>query len=319
MPGSRRWSGSSRTPTAIGSSSSTTAPARSSARRWSRPWPRPLRRTARPSRSCRSPRPSSGSTASWSRDRRPVRARRRADAPGRPPGRPARRPTRASRPARPRRGPTRPPCWRPVESRSMSFPAMPSNLKVTVPADLARATALLAGADATRRTGIGHDSHPFGPGRRRSCWAASRSPGAPRLHGHSDGDVVAARRRRRAARGGRARRSRPPVPGRRARRRRASPARELLADVRGRLARRGLAPGRRRPDDRRAPARGSGVTSTRCAAAIAELARSRRRAPSTSRPRPATSTAPTAPVGRSRPRARTIESRRSTTSGSTTR
>jgi 2-C-methyl-D-erythritol 4-phosphate cytidylyltransferase/2-C-methyl-D-erythritol 2,4-cyclodiphosphate synthase len=68
-------------------------------------------------------------------------------------------------------------------------PGDAANLKVTVPADLARATFLLTGSDSTRRTGIGHDAHPFGPGEPLRIGGVE-IPGAPRLHGHSDGDVV---------------------------------------------------------------------------------------------------------------------------------
>jgi len=68
-------------------------------------------------------------------------------------------------------------------------PGDPDNLKVTVPADLARAVDLLGGADAARRTGIGQDAHSFGPGEPLRLGGLD-IPGAPRLHGHSDGDVV---------------------------------------------------------------------------------------------------------------------------------
>jgi 2-C-methyl-D-erythritol 4-phosphate cytidylyltransferase/2-C-methyl-D-erythritol 2,4-cyclodiphosphate synthase len=68
-------------------------------------------------------------------------------------------------------------------------PGDPGNLKVTVPADLARAAELLAGPVPTRRTGIGHDAHPFGPGEPLRLGGVEIA-GAPRLHGHSDGDVV---------------------------------------------------------------------------------------------------------------------------------
>ena len=68
-------------------------------------------------------------------------------------------------------------------------PGDAANLKVTVPADLARATYLLTGSDATRRTGIGHDAHPFGPGEPLRLGGVEIQ-GAPRLYGHSDGDVV---------------------------------------------------------------------------------------------------------------------------------
>lgn len=68
-------------------------------------------------------------------------------------------------------------------------PGDPANLKVTMSADLARVASLIAGPDATRRTGIGHDAHPFGPGEPLRLGGVD-IPGAPRLHGHSDGDVV---------------------------------------------------------------------------------------------------------------------------------
>jgi 2-C-methyl-D-erythritol 4-phosphate cytidylyltransferase/2-C-methyl-D-erythritol 2,4-cyclodiphosphate synthase len=64
----------------------------------------------------------------------------------------------------------------------------PANLKVTRPDDLARAEAALTGGWATR-TGIGHDSHPFGPDAPLVLGGVT-IPGAPRLYGHSDGDVV---------------------------------------------------------------------------------------------------------------------------------
>jgi 2-C-methyl-D-erythritol 4-phosphate cytidylyltransferase/2-C-methyl-D-erythritol 2,4-cyclodiphosphate synthase len=68
-------------------------------------------------------------------------------------------------------------------------PGDPANLKVTVPADLARAADLLAGPVPVRRSGIGHDAHPFGPGESLRLGGIEIT-GAPRLHGHSDGDVV---------------------------------------------------------------------------------------------------------------------------------
>ncbi|MEA2609371.1 MAG: 2-C-methyl-D-erythritol 4-phosphate cytidylyltransferase, partial [Chloroflexota bacterium] len=64
-------------------------------------------------------------------------------------------------------------------------PGDPDNLKVTVPGDLRRAGAALAGPSAIR-TGIGHDSHPFGPGVPLALGGVEID-GAPRLHGHSDG------------------------------------------------------------------------------------------------------------------------------------
>jgi 2-C-methyl-D-erythritol 4-phosphate cytidylyltransferase/2-C-methyl-D-erythritol 2,4-cyclodiphosphate synthase len=64
----------------------------------------------------------------------------------------------------------------------------PANLKVTLPDDLARAEAAI-GATRTVRTGIGHDSHPFGPDSPLLLGGVEIG-GAPRLYGHSDGDVV---------------------------------------------------------------------------------------------------------------------------------
>jgi 2-C-methyl-D-erythritol 2,4-cyclodiphosphate synthase len=45
------------------------------------------------------------------------------------------------------------------------------------------------GGTAGRRTGIGHDAHPFGPGAPLALGGVLIE-GAPRLHGHSDGDVA---------------------------------------------------------------------------------------------------------------------------------
>jgi 2-C-methyl-D-erythritol 4-phosphate cytidylyltransferase/2-C-methyl-D-erythritol 2,4-cyclodiphosphate synthase len=64
----------------------------------------------------------------------------------------------------------------------------PTNLKVTLPDDLERVTALV-GATTVVRTGIGHDSHPFGPGSPLALGGIEIA-GAPRLHGHSDGDAL---------------------------------------------------------------------------------------------------------------------------------
>ena len=68
-------------------------------------------------------------------------------------------------------------------------PGDPANLKVTVPADLARVAAALAPAGAGRRTGIGHDQHGFGPGASLRLGGLTFE-GVPRLVGHSDGDVA---------------------------------------------------------------------------------------------------------------------------------
>lgn len=64
----------------------------------------------------------------------------------------------------------------------------PGNLKVTLPADLDRVRSVVAGHGLVR-TGIGHDSHPFGPGVGLVLGGVVIA-GAPRLHGHSDGDVA---------------------------------------------------------------------------------------------------------------------------------
>jgi 2-C-methyl-D-erythritol 4-phosphate cytidylyltransferase/2-C-methyl-D-erythritol 2,4-cyclodiphosphate synthase len=70
-----------------------------------------------------------------------------------------------------------------------AVPGDPDNLKVTVPADLARATTLLSRSGRGLRTGIGHDAHPFGPGSPLRLGGVD-IPRAARLYGHSDGDVV---------------------------------------------------------------------------------------------------------------------------------
>jgi 2-C-methyl-D-erythritol 4-phosphate cytidylyltransferase/2-C-methyl-D-erythritol 2,4-cyclodiphosphate synthase len=68
-----------------------------------------------------------------------------------------------------------------------AIPGDPANLKVTLPDDLARVEQALAPAPA--RIGFGHDSHPFGPGNGLRL-GGIEIPAAPRLAGHSDGDVV---------------------------------------------------------------------------------------------------------------------------------
>jgi 2-C-methyl-D-erythritol 4-phosphate cytidylyltransferase / 2-C-methyl-D-erythritol 2,4-cyclodiphosphate synthase len=68
-------------------------------------------------------------------------------------------------------------------------PGEPANLKVTVPADLDRAATLLGSTPSRTRSGIGHDRHPFGPGEPLRLGGIELS-GAPRLYGHSDGDVA---------------------------------------------------------------------------------------------------------------------------------
>ena len=68
-----------------------------------------------------------------------------------------------------------------------AIPGHPDNLKVTLPADLDRAAALLA--PAALRIGFGHDGHPFGPGEPLALGGVEIA-GAPRLRGHSDGDAA---------------------------------------------------------------------------------------------------------------------------------
>jgi len=65
-------------------------------------------------------------------------------------------------------------------------PGHVDNIKVTVPADLPRAASILLGGP---RVGYGEDSHPFGPGEPLALGGIEIA-GAPRLSGHSDGDVV---------------------------------------------------------------------------------------------------------------------------------
>jgi len=74
-----------------------------------------------------------------------------------------------------------------------AVPGDPMNLKVTVPGDLERAGAELLGPvafDASSvRAGFGSDGHPFGPGEPLALGGITIA-GAPRLYGHSDGDVA---------------------------------------------------------------------------------------------------------------------------------
>lgn len=74
-------------------------------------------------------------------------------------------------------------CMIPVHA----IPGEPANLKVTLPADLRRVQQALAPEVA--RVGFGHDSHPFGPGAPLRLGGIEIT-GAPRLAGHSDGDVA---------------------------------------------------------------------------------------------------------------------------------
>lgn len=74
-------------------------------------------------------------------------------------------------------------CMIPVHA----IPGEPSNLKVTLPDDLRRVAFALDPGIA--RVGLGHDSHPFGPGSGLRLGGVEIA-GAPRLSGHSDGDVA---------------------------------------------------------------------------------------------------------------------------------
>ena len=197
------------------------------------------------------------------RDRRPRRAGCRADAAGRP----ARRAARGLRPLPGRTARDLDRRGRPARGLSASpvhvVPGDPANLKVTVPADLAPGRGDARRAARPTRTGIGHDSHPFGPGdaagarRRRDRRRAAPVRSLRRRRRPP-------RRRRRAARGRRPGRPRAPLPGRRAhaardRQRRARCARS--APARGRR----LAAGVGRPDDRRRPAAARTPPRARCA------------------------------------------------------
>lgn len=72
-----------------------------------------------------------------------------------------------------------------------ALPGDPTNLKVTLPVDLARARSFLVEGPqpAAGRVGHGSDTHVFGPGRPLALGGIVIAD-APRLHGHSDGDVA---------------------------------------------------------------------------------------------------------------------------------
>ncbi len=76
-----------------------------------------------------------------------------------------------------------------------TVPGEPANIKVTEPADLELVRAIFAGRRAagsdetSLHFGLGQDSHGFGPD--NGLWLGGvLIPDAPRLYGHSDGDVV---------------------------------------------------------------------------------------------------------------------------------
>lgn len=78
-----------------------------------------------------------------------------------------------------------------LESRGIAIATVPGeaqNIKVTLPEDLEMVRALARGGAATR-VGLGQDSHGFGPD--MGLWLGGiQVEDAPRLYGHSDGDVV---------------------------------------------------------------------------------------------------------------------------------
>jgi 2-C-methyl-D-erythritol 4-phosphate cytidylyltransferase/2-C-methyl-D-erythritol 2,4-cyclodiphosphate synthase len=72
-----------------------------------------------------------------------------------------------------------------------AIPGETGNLKVTIPGDLARAEQALglSASIVAGRVGYGSDTHSFGPNRPLAL-GGLQFVDAPRLHGHSDGDVV---------------------------------------------------------------------------------------------------------------------------------
>ena len=78
-----------------------------------------------------------------------------------------------------------------LESRGVAIATVPgeaTNIKVTLPEDLQMVRALARG-NSESIVGIGQDSHGFGP--ELGLWLGGiEFAAAPRLHGHSDGDVV---------------------------------------------------------------------------------------------------------------------------------
>ena len=248
------------------------------ARRGGRPSGRGARR-GDPGR-CRSPRRSSGSTATCRRDRRPDRAGRGPDAAGRP--------ASLLRSAFERFPPSGPETWTDeaalLEACRIPVHAIPG--EPTQPqGDAARA--ISPGSEAARpapatpatpaaiAVGYGSDSHPFGPGAPLMLGGIAidgrAAPARPLRRRRR-----APRGRRRAARRGGPGRPRPAVPGRPGDAARASPARELLATSSRGVAAAGLARRQRRRDDRRRAAAAGRAASTRCGAAHRRAPRRRR-------------------------------------------
>jgi 2-C-methyl-D-erythritol 4-phosphate cytidylyltransferase/2-C-methyl-D-erythritol 2,4-cyclodiphosphate synthase len=72
---------------------------------------------------------------------------------------------------------------------TVAVPGDARNIKVTEPGDLDLVRALAETRGTQARHGVGRDSHPFGSGEGLRL-AGVEIPEAPRLHGHSDGDVA---------------------------------------------------------------------------------------------------------------------------------
>jgi 2-C-methyl-D-erythritol 4-phosphate cytidylyltransferase/2-C-methyl-D-erythritol 2,4-cyclodiphosphate synthase len=78
-----------------------------------------------------------------------------------------------------------------LESQGVAIATVPGeaqNIKVTLPEDLEMVRALARGSSESR-VGLGQDSHGFGPD--IGLWLGGiEIANAPRLYGHSDGDVI---------------------------------------------------------------------------------------------------------------------------------
>ena len=188
------------------------------------------------------------------------------DAAGRPP-RPAARGLRTlSRPAGPRPGPTRPPCSRPVASPVHVVPGDSDEPQGDAARRPRRGPRRRARADPPVRRASGHRPRqpPVRAGRRRCALGGIAIDGAPRLHGHSDGDVALHAVADALLGAAGARRPRAALPGRARRRRPGSRAASSSPTCRRRVAGAGFAPGVGRPDDRRGPAAARRAISTRC-------------------------------------------------------
>jgi len=71
----------------------------------------------------------------------------------------------------------------------LTVPGDPTNLKLTTPSDVELVAAIATAGVPTARYGTGHDSHPFGAATGLRLGGIVIAA-APRLEGHSDGDVV---------------------------------------------------------------------------------------------------------------------------------